>query len=229
MDIGKLLKQKHKSFDPSDTFRLIEVAYVSGRSFVTHLNKCELVIRLPGLLDFDTNDFTKMPLNIATSKGMIYAGLRTCLSIRMQQRVFQITHADRINQAKQRCLTQSLGIENGCSSDCLNCSNAPVLKHFIELTEQANKMSRPEPYAQICAGVLEKVLMGFRSDPWLLLGSQGFPNSMFRTLIEILKVGLRSHLTEKANFGFGALNRIEQVYRVVTQGKGTRRHSMLTD
>lgn len=213
-----MLKQKNKSFDPSDTFRLIEVAYVSGRSFVTHINKVEMVIRLPGLLDFDVNDFSKMPLNIATCKGMIYKGLKTCLAIRMQQKVFQVTHADRINQAKQSCLFQSLGIEKGCSSSCLNCSNAHMLKQLIELTEQANKMSRPEPYAQICAGKLESVLLGYRSNPWLLLGSQGFPNSMFRVMVEILKVGLRSHLTEKANFGFGALNRIEEIYRMVSSG-----------
>ena len=116
MDVGKLLKQKMKSFDPAETLRTIEVAYVAGKAFCTHLNKIELVIRLPGLIELDENDpFNGAPINVSTCKGLLYKGLRSCLSIRMQQKVMQVTHADKIDQISRGCLAQSLGINGGCT------------------------------------------------------------------------------------------------------------------
>ena len=219
MDISKLLKQKSKSFDPSETLRIIEVAYVAGRCFSTHLNKTELVIRLPGLIEFDENDPLTAPINIATCRGLLYKGLKGCLAIRMQQRVMQVTHAEKIEQNGRACLAQSLGISGNCTSDCPICTNGHLLKQFIELVSQANDVTRPEPFAQICSRQLEKCLLAFQSSPWLLLGSKDFPNAMYRAMVEILKVGLRSHLTERSNFGFGAFNRMEEIYRMVTLGK----------
>lgn len=219
MDIGKLLKQKTKSFDPSETIRVIEVAYVAGKHFSTHLNKTELVIRLPGLIEFDENDPFSAPINIATCRGLLYKGLKGCLAVRMQQRVMQVTHADKIEQQGRACLAQSLGINGGCTSDCPICSNGHLLKQFVELVGQANEVTRPEPFAQICSRQLERCLLAFQSSPWLLLGSKEFPNAMYRAMMEILKVGIRSHLTERSNFGFGAFNRMEEIYKMVTQGQ----------
>ena len=222
VDVGKLLKQKAKSFDPSDTIRLTEIAHVGGKAFITHINKMEMAIRLPGLIKANVDSSKSIPINVLTIQGMMYKGLKTCLSLRMQQKVLQMTQSDRINRAKQGCLLESLGLEGSCAPDCINCSKKHLLKQFIELVQQANKGSRPEPFAQIVSSKLETVLLEFQSCPWLLLGSNQFPHCMFRAMMEILKVGLRSHLTEKSNFGFGALTRIEEVYKFTMRGRGVR-------
>ena len=219
MDTAKLLKQKSKSFDPSDTLRLTEIAYIAGRAFTTHLNKMEMAIRLPGLLKMDLKDPRNTPVNIATIRGMMYKGLKTCLSIRMQQRVLQMTHSEKISRAKQSCLVESLGIEGNCPADCIHCSKKHLLKQFTDLIEMANLNSRPEPYAQIVSRKLELVLIGYQSEPWLLLGFHQFPNSMFRAMMEVLRIGLKAHLTETSNFSFGALTRLEEIYRMTTRGK----------
>lgn len=226
MDVGKLLKQKNKSFDPSETIRITEVAYVAGKAFSTHINKTELVIRLPGLIEFDENDLFSAPINIATCKGLLYKGLKSCLAIRMQQRVMQVTHAERIERDGRSCLAQSLGISGSCTDDCPICKNGHLLKQFVELVGQANEVTRPEPFAQICSKQLEKCLLAFQSNPWLLLGSKEFPNAMYRAMMEILKVGIRSHLTERSNFGFGALNRMEEIYKMVTTGEAYYYYSL---
>ena len=218
MDIHKLLKQKSKSFDPSDTLRITECAYVTGRAFATHLNKAELVIRLPGLIKFNEANPTDAPINILTCKGLLIKGLRTCFAIRMQQKIMQSTHVEKIGQANRSCLAQSVGVNGGCSNNCILCENGHLLKQFAELVRQANEITRPEPYAQICSRQLERCLMAFRTSPWSLLGCSDFPNHMYRAMVEILKVGLRAHLTDRSNFGFGAFSRMEQIYKMVTSG-----------
>ena len=190
-----------------------------GKAFCTHLNKTELVIRLPGLIDYNESDPTSAPINISTCKGLLYSGLKTCFAIRMQQRIMQTTHVEKIGQSSRGCLTQSVGISNGCGEKCTVCENYNLLKQFTDLVKQANEITRPEPFAQIVSRRLEKCLMAFRTCPWLLLSSRDFPNCMYRALLEILKVGLRSHLTERSNFGFGALTRMVEVYRMATSGQ----------
>ena len=129
-----------------------------------------------------------------------------------------MTNADRIQAARQKCVAQSLGIQKGCDAQCTNCNKGHLLKQFIDLVVQANHATRPEPFAQIASGQLEKLLLAYQSEPWLLLANPDFSNCMFRTMVETMKVGIRVHMIGNSYFGFGALNRLEEIYRMITLG-----------
>ena len=213
-----MLKHKDTSFDPSDTLRVTEIGHVAGRAFRTHLNKVEFVIRLPGLLDLN-NDKNSQPINVQTCRNLLYKGFKSCLAIRTQQKVLQMTSADKIQAARLQCVAQSMGIKKGCDEQCTNCTKGHLLKQFVDLALQSNSASRPEPFAQIASGQLEKLLLAYQRNPWLLLANPDFSNCMFRTMVETMKIGIRVHMTGNSNFGFGALNRLEEIYRMVTTGK----------
>ena len=173
---------------------------------------------MPGLLGTDTSDLTNQPLNVRTLKSVICKGLKVCLSIRMQQQVLQVTHAKTIQEAKNRCLNHALGLSSGCVEDCTNCNGKNLLKQFTDLMSKANDATRPEPFGMIAAQKLEKVLLAYQENAWLLLGDDGFSNGMFKCLVEVMKIGLRNHLMERGYFAYGALSRLEEIYRVVTTG-----------
>ena len=130
-----------------------------------------------------------------------------------------MTNANVIQEAKNKCLNHSLGLNKGCGDKCTSCNGKELLKQFTELMNEANNATRPEPFAMIAAQKLEKVLIAFQDSPWILLGETDFSNNMFKVLVEVMKVGVRNHLTQKSYFAFGALSRLEEIYRVITAGK----------
>ena len=131
----------------------------------------------------------------------------------MQQMALQVIFGTELMELNQCHRKQFHGF-NQCDANCLICATEEIFDKLESHMALADSPTKPEPYAEIGASLIEQAILQARSNPAILL-STGFINSMFRCSLELIKEEMTS-LTATPFTSPGRLSRIHDIYHHIT-------------
>ena len=203
-------------FDRAPTIRLVNHATVSGNNWRFQLVRSEFVVRVAENEVRDFNDAQEEEIFKQTLIGTFVRAVKYVVMIHQQQMILQVQMGSELMEIKQAHRLDYPGY-NPCNEDCVICRTEDLMLELENFVAMAKLSSRPEPYGELGAGILERIMMEVQDKPLFLLNTV-FMNALYVIGLELAREEMALFSASKIH-SLNKLERLHGIYRFISRSK----------
>ena len=217
------LEVKGNGFDRASTLRLVHHASVCGAKWRLQLVRAEIVMRIA------ENEWRYIPdaqedaIRKQSMIGSFMRAIRVAMMVNQHQMILQVQLGSELMELQQSHRIQYPGFTT-CATDCITCKTSDLMFELESHMAQSRSTNRPEPFGEIGAVILEKIMMEAKDTPLFLLNTS-FVNALFVIALELAREELPYVVIARSNT-LVKFERLFEIYRFITKNRFERQDSL---
>ena len=202
--------------DRASTLRVTKQASIVGSKWRLQLLRAEIALQVSEKEWEYIPDVQEDEIRKQTVVGALVGAIRRVTMINQHQMVLQVHYGSELMELMQYHRSAYPGVEK-CNDDCLICKTEDTMNELEQHMAIANSSSRPEPFGEIGAGILEKIMLIARDNPLFLLNTI-FVNALYKIGLELAREELPLVVITKHG-SLPKFDRLHEIYRFITKSK----------
>ena len=215
--VGQTVRFDEKEgFDRAGTLRLVNHATVWSSNWRYQLVRAEFTARMAENEVKMNETEEEECITKQSMLGALVRGIKTVLMIHQHQLILQIQFGSELMLINQNHRIQYPGFTE-CGSDCILCRTEDLMIELEQHMAVHRSSSRPEPFGEIGANVLEKIMLEARDTPLFLLNTS-FIGAMYLISLELVREELPKVIRTRHG-NMPKVERLWEIYRFITRSK----------
>ena len=205
-----------EGFDRAGTLRIANHATVWNANWRFQLVRAEFTARMAeNEVDLNGNE-QEEAIAKATMIGALARGVKTVVMTHQHQLILQIQFGGELMLINQNHRIQYPGFTE-CAKECILCRTEDLMVELEHHMAVHRSHSRPEPFGEIGAEILERIMLEARDHPLFLLNTS-FIGAMYLISLELLREELPK-VIRTCHGNMPKWERLFEIYRFITRTK----------